>query len=82
MVEPGQCCEGCGRRVPYPKKAKTPESRVISYRVPADEADAFVEILQTAAKIVGAAELPYWQWRTFNAGLVRLLQDGERVYGA
>lgn len=78
--EPGSCCPTCERRVPHPKKDSTPESRVISYRVPADEADSFVEILQVAAKIVGAHELPYWQWRTFNAALVRLLQDGVKVY--
>ena len=79
--QPGQCCPTCERRVNFPKRDKTPESRVFSYRVPADEAESYGETLATAARVVGALDRPYWQHKTILAGLVRLLQDGVSVYG-
>jgi hypothetical protein len=81
MIEPGQTCESCGRRVPHPRKESSPDTIVFSYRVPADEADAHREIRETAAKFLATHERPHWQFWTIAFALAAVLQD-ESLRGA
>ncbi len=75
MTEPGEKCQGCGRRVPHPKKPTTPSSKTVSFRVPLDDVEAWKEALDAAAEHVGLFGKPYHQYRTLSAGLVLLLQE-------
>lgn len=77
MVEPGQVCPNCERRVPHPRKDATPKSAVASYRMPLDEVDAHRDTLETAARYIGSFERPYWQFWTYVYALAHLLQDPE-----
>lgn len=72
---PGETCELCRRRVPHPRKEASPKTAVVSYRVPLDEIEAHREILETAAKFLGAHERPYWQFATYALALYAVLQD-------
>ncbi len=81
MTEPGQTCEGCGRRVPHPRKESSPDTTVFSYRVPNDEADAHREIRETTAKFLETHERPHWQFWTYAFALATVLQD-ESLRGA
>lgn len=51
-VGPGESCPTCNRRVPYPKKETSPDSRVKSLRIPADDS-TFDEDFAIAMLIVG-----------------------------
>ncbi len=51
-VEPGHVCPTCNRRVNHPKKETSPDSRVKSLRIPADD-DTFDEDFARAMLIVG-----------------------------
>lgn len=77
MVEPGQTCPNCGRRVSHPKKATSPTSSVISYRLPIDEEKAHKESLEAVARYIGTFERPHWQFWTQVYALARVLQDPE-----
>jgi hypothetical protein len=81
MIKPGKTCEGCGRKMPYPKKESSPETVVISYRVPVDEAEAHKEVLETVAKFLGTAERPHERFWTVTFALAAVLQD-ESLRGA
>lgn len=81
MIEPGQVCGGCGRRVPHPRKEASPDTVVFSYRVPVDEAEAHREIRETTAKFLSTHERPHWQFWTFAFALATVLQD-ESLRGA
>lgn len=81
MIEPGKTCEGCGRRMPHPRKHTSPDTVVFSYRVPVDEADAHREIRETTARFLGTFERPHWQFWTLAFALVTVLQD-ESLRGA
>ena len=74
-VEPGQTCEGCGRRVPHERKPASPSTAVVSYRLPQDEYDAHRETLEAAARYLGTYERPHWQFWTCVYALARTLQD-------
>ncbi len=81
MTEPGQTCEGCGRRVPHPRKESSPDTTVISYRVPNDEVDAHRETRETTARFLATFERPHWQFWTTTFGFAAVLQD-ESLRGA
>ena len=72
-LAPGQTCFGCGRRVPYPKKETSPDSRVVSFRVPLDEYEEFAEIRQAAAEHIGVYKNPYWVYRLLIRACAELL---------
>ena len=77
MIEAGQVCPTCERRVNHPKKETTPTTRPTSYRVPVDEWDAHKDVLTEAAKHLGAYERPYWQFQTYALALALVLQDDD-----
>jgi len=65
MTEPGQVCEGCGRRVPVPKEDSAPRKRKqFNISVPADKEDGD-EVLRTL----------------IEAARVKLVTSGAFVYG-
>jgi hypothetical protein len=74
-LAPGETCDSCGRRKPFPKKDTSPTSRPRSYRVPVDEADAHREILTQAARHLGTHERPHWEFQTLTIALALVLQD-------
>lgn len=75
VAEPGQDCPTCNRRVPLPKTDKTPPTKHKGYWVPADEYDAHLEILETAAKHLGCYEQAFWEFKTAALALYLVLQD-------
>ena len=80
-IEPGQTCSNCGRRVPHPRKPSSPDTKVFSYRVPLDEADAHAEIRDQAAKFLGTAGRPHDVFWTLTFALATVIQD-ESLRGA
>ncbi len=63
MTEPGEVCEGCARRVPFPKKENSPQSKTFSYRIPLDDADTHRAVAEAAAHELGILGEKYWQWK-------------------
>jgi len=74
-LTPGQTCPSCARRIPYPKKDTSPDTRSITLRVPIDEAESFEEIFEAAAKHIGAHDQPHWRYRTVLWGFVLALES-------
>ena len=72
-LAPGQTCFGCGRRIPYPRKETSPDSRVVRFRIPLDEYEEFVEIQDAAAQHIGVYKSPYWKYRLSLRGCADLL---------
>lgn len=81
MIEPGQTCPTCERRIPHPRKHASPDTVVFSYRVPVDEAEAHREIRETTARFLATFERPHWQFWTYAFALAAVLQD-ESLRGA
>ena len=81
VIEPGQTCPTCERRVPHPKRESSPKTITFSYRVPVDEAEAHREIRETTARFLGTHERPHWQFWTLAFALAAVLQD-ESLRGA
>jgi hypothetical protein len=80
-LAPGTTCEACKRKMPYPRKESSPTSKTFAYRVPVDEAEAHAETLDVAARFVGVAEQPFFQYKLIALALVLVLQDeGLRGY--
>lgn len=75
MIEPGQICPTCERRVNHPRKHDSPDTVVFSYRAPADEADAHKEVLEATAKHLGTSERPHERFWTLTYALAAVLQD-------
>ena len=74
-IPEGQECPTCMRRMPRKAKPTSPKTKVLSIRIPIDDAERFGEILAAAAKHDGQYEKPHWQYWTVLRGLVRTLQD-------
>jgi hypothetical protein len=74
MTEPGEKCPECQRRVPHPKKPNSPESKVVSYRVPLDDAETHNEVATVVAELVGLDGAKYWRWALHNYAYAVLLQ--------
>lgn len=74
-IPEGQECPTCNRRVPKRKKASSPLTKVVSIRVPIDDAEVFEEILEAAAKHADLYEKGHWKFWTVHRGLVLLLQE-------
>lgn len=79
-VPPGSCCPTCERRVPHPKKASSPTTKMYSYRVPIDDVERHEGLLDAAARACGAYGKPHHRFWTITAGIVRLLQDPASPY--
>lgn len=75
MIEPGQTCESCGRRMPHPRKHTSPDTVVFSYRVPVDEAEAHKVVRDEAAKFLATAGRPHDVFWTLTFALAAVLQD-------
>lgn len=78
MVAPGDTCDGCGRRVPHPKKETSPQSKVTAYRVPLDLVESHEEIAQAAAEELDLHSKPYWRW-ALNSYCYALVLQGARL---
>lgn len=74
-IPEGQECPTCYRRVPKKAKPSSPKTKVISLRVPVDDAETFEEILIQAAKNAGLYESGHWRYFTMLRGLVHVLQE-------
>jgi hypothetical protein len=74
-VEPGDECPSCKRRVPHPKKATSPKTRVYSTRVPIDDAETFKELVDAAAEHAGLKSKAHHEYNTLLTGLTLILQS-------
>jgi hypothetical protein len=74
-VSEGSECPTCKRRVPYPKKATSPETKVVAVPVPIDSVETFKEMLDAAARAHGLLEKKHHRYWTLLHGLVLLLQE-------
>lgn len=74
-LEPGQKCEQCGRKIPYPKKETSPDTKTISYRLPTDEAEAHEELWEQAAEYVGVKGQKFEKFKILALALATVLQD-------
>jgi hypothetical protein len=74
-VPPGETCETCGRKVPHPRKAKSPTSVTKAFRIPVDEAPAFTSTLEACQEYLGTASQPFSAFKTLSLALGLLLQD-------
>lgn len=79
-VGPGEECPACHRRVPRPKQADSPPSKVISFRVPEDEVESFLEVVETATEHTGSADHPYAKYRVMLRGMVLILQEPQATF--
>lgn len=73
-LEPGTRCE-CGYRKPYPKLESSPSTKIISKRVPADDAVAHEEVAVAAAEHLGVYGRPNWRWLLDTFAYAAVLQD-------
>lgn len=74
-VSEGSECPTCKRRVPHKRKPTSPSTKVVSIRVPIDDAATFEEMLDAAAKTHGLKDKPHHKYWTVLHGLVLLLQE-------
>lgn len=63
-VQPGETCQLCKRRVPHPRTAKSPRSKVSAFRAPAEVVDELKDRLSRLAGDCGFDKLPYVEART------------------
>lgn len=73
-VHPGDTCPTCARRVPHPKKAGSPTSKVHAYRTPLDEADAHGDVIDAVAELLGVKSEPFHKFKTISYALACVLQ--------
>lgn len=73
-LQPGEDCPTCLRRVPHKKKASTPTSKTVSFRMPLEAHESYEEVIAAAAQHLGVYEQPFWKFAVVNAGLVYALQ--------
>jgi hypothetical protein len=84
-LEPGTTCPTCKRRVNHKKKKSSPESKVVSYRVPIADEETHTEIAEAAAEALEKdfTKKPHWRWalNTYAYGLIlqgaRMTEKGE-----
>lgn len=74
-VQPGETCERCKRRVPHPKKATSPTTKVWSTRVPIDDAETFSELVDAAAEHHGLSSRPHHRFWCLLYAVTLLLQQ-------
>jgi hypothetical protein len=75
VIEPGQTCPTCNRRVSHPRKHNSPDTVVFSYRVPVDEAEAHKVVRDEAAKFLATAGRPHDVFWTLTFAFAAVLQD-------
>jgi len=81
-VSPGSTCPQCKRRVPHPRKASSPKTKVYGMRVPLDEAETFGEVVDAAAEHLGVKDQPHYKFKTLSLASALVLQDeGLRDFG-
>jgi hypothetical protein len=74
-LDPGQECPSCHRKVPYPKKESSPDTKTISYRVPLDEADAHEEMWGVVTDYVGISGQKFEKFKVLSLALAAVLLD-------
>lgn len=74
VVNPGAPCPTCLRRVPFPKVATSPTTKPLAYRIPLDEYDAHLEVIDAVADLLGVTGEKYHRYRTMSYCLAAVLQ--------
>lgn len=75
VVAPGETCDRCHRRVPYPKTSSSPKSKPLAYRAPTiEEHAAHLEAMDAAAEVLGIKESKFHRFNVANYGLALILQ--------
>jgi hypothetical protein len=84
-LHPGQPCPSCDRRIPYPKTAQSPKTKVFSVRIPLDDAEGFAELVDAVAEHVGVAGTAHERYKALQLALVialrRLAREVKNVRG-
>ena len=80
-VHPGDTCPTCSRRVPLPKKQSSPTTKPIAYRVPLNEYEAHLEVIDAVADLLGIKSEPYHRFKALSFACAAVLQQGLRVDG-
>lgn len=63
-LTPGQTCDRCQRRVPYPKKETSPKSRTVSLRIPDDGIEEWDDLFVLIAERLGVStKEPYFKYK-------------------
>jgi len=78
-AEPGTICPTCDRRVPKPRTAATPETKVISFRLPVDRGETLKSGLDSLAAVTGAVEASYPMGSLIEALLLLGGENRERL---
>jgi hypothetical protein len=80
---PGETCEACKRRIPYPKKETSPDSVTRSFRLPTDDAESFNEDLALACRILGiTSETKYAPFRFYRGAVQQVITNEVGLRGA
>jgi hypothetical protein len=79
LVHEGDTCPTCQRRVPIKKKASSPTSKPISYRVPLDEHEAHLGVIDALADLLGVTQEPYHRFKAISYACAAILQQGLRL---
>ena len=78
-VHPGDDCPVCHRRVPYPKTPSTPVTKPLAYRVPVDEHEAHLEVIDAVADLLGIKQEKYHRFKAISYACAAVLQQGLRL---
>ena len=73
-VAPGDKCPTCERRLPHPRQATSPTTKPLAYRIPLDEYDAHLEVIDAVADLLGVTAEKYHRYRTMSYCLAAVLQ--------
>lgn len=72
-LSPGDKCE-CGYKKPHPKKATSPKSAPVTFRIPAPVQAEFMEIEEQVLEHLGITSEKYARYKAVLSGYVALLQ--------
>ncbi len=75
MIEPGQTCSECGRKMPHPKTEHSPETKGFFYRVPLDEVEAHESTVTDTLEYLGYDTPKFGRFKIITLGCGAILQD-------
>lgn len=76
MVKPGEVCDNCGRRQPYPKRPDSPKSVMVSYRAPSkEEADIQKDVEDSVIDYLGLNGSKFIRFKIHSLAPALILQD-------
>ncbi len=75
-IKPGEVCETCGHRQPYPPRPDSPKSVMRSFRVPTEEDNRVLKETENAVvTYLGLDGAKFVLWKVYSLGIALILQD-------